>query len=261
MLPMMPPVGLEGEVGVVVEVDEVALGVALVEGGDDAADFGEFLAEQPAEQVGLVDAEVAGDAHERLALFEEPALAGVDAPALGAGVLEGGAEGEDLAELAALEDFLGLDVRRHEPLVQADHQVLPVFSAALRSSPWRPRAWWPSASRHSTCLPAFSASMLWAACRLFGPATTTASTSGSLEHLLVIGVALGQPYFVGRRSLDPPGGPGRPGRPAWSRGWRTHSGMWRRWAIAPQPMMPYLTGMKLPPGSQWWQERPGKPFR
>ncbi len=74
-----------------------------------------------------MNAQIAGDAHEGLGLIEEPGFGGIDGPAFGAGMFEGGAEGEDLAEAAGGEDFLGAHVRGHETLVQADHEKLVVL--------------------------------------------------------------------------------------------------------------------------------------
>ena len=75
-----------------------------------------------------MDAEIRHGAHGGLGLVKEPGvLARGDAPGLGAAVTEGGAEGDDLADLAVGNHLLCQLVRVGEALVLADHQALALL--------------------------------------------------------------------------------------------------------------------------------------
>ena len=70
-----------------------------------------------------MDAHVGQGAQRRLILIEEPCTL-VHRPALGAGVAQHGAEGDHVADNAAVQQLLGTAVYRVEALIVADHQVL-----------------------------------------------------------------------------------------------------------------------------------------
>ena len=72
-----------------------------------------------------MDAHVGQGAQRRLVLVEEP-CALVHRPALGAGVAQHGAERDNVADNAAIQQLLGPAVHRVEAHIVADHQVLAV---------------------------------------------------------------------------------------------------------------------------------------
>jgi hypothetical protein len=93
--------------------------------------FGHLIAEQIADQVRLVHAEVAHGAHDRLRLVEEPAVPAVDAPRFRSRMAEGRAERQHPAEHAGIENFLRLHVRRHQALVVGDHEEDAVLARGI----------------------------------------------------------------------------------------------------------------------------------
>ena len=72
-----------------------------------------------------MDAHVGQGAQRRLILIEEPCTL-VHRPTLGAGVAQHGAEGDDVADDAAVQQLLGAAVYRVEAHIVTDHQVLAV---------------------------------------------------------------------------------------------------------------------------------------
>ena len=111
--------------GVVVHADELALAVPLVQRHHLGGGLDDLLTQQVLEQIHLVDAHVGQGAQRRLILIEEPCTL-VHRPALGAGVAQHGAEGDHVADNAAVQQLLGTAVYRVEAHIVTDHQVLAV---------------------------------------------------------------------------------------------------------------------------------------
>ena len=116
--------------GVVVHADEVPLAVALVQRHHLGGGLDDLLAQQVLDQIHLVDAHIGQSAQRRLVFIEEPGAL-VHGPALGAGVAQHGAECDDIADDAAVQQLLGPAVHRIEAHVVAHHQVTAI---ALRRS-------------------------------------------------------------------------------------------------------------------------------
>ena len=72
-----------------------------------------------------MDAQIAEGAHSGLVLIEEPGVP-VRGPALRPGVADGGAEGDDVADDARLQQLLGPAMHRVKAHIVAHHQVLAV---------------------------------------------------------------------------------------------------------------------------------------
>ena len=118
--------------GVVVHADQVPVRAALIQRGELGGGAHHVLPQQELNQVGLVDAQVGHGAHGGLGLVEEPGvLPRGDAPGLGPAVAEGGAEGDDLADLSLGDHLLGQLVSLGQPLVLADHQKLALLVGDL----------------------------------------------------------------------------------------------------------------------------------
>ena len=111
--------------GVVVHADELALAVPLVQRHHLGGGLDDLLPQQILDQVHLVDAHIGQRAQRRLVFIEEPGAL-VHGPALGAGVAQHGAERDDIADDAAVQQLLGPAVHRIEAHVVADHQMSAV---------------------------------------------------------------------------------------------------------------------------------------
>ena len=107
--------------GVVIHADELAVVVTLIQGDYLGGGLDDLLSQQVLDQVHLVDAHVGQGAHSRLVLVKEPRT--LQRPALGAGVAQNGAEGDHIADDAAVQHLLGLAVHRVKTHVVAHHQV------------------------------------------------------------------------------------------------------------------------------------------
>ena len=107
--------------GVVIHADELAVVVTLIQGDYLGGGLDDLLPQQVLDQVHLVDAHVGQGAHGRLVLVKEPRP--LQGPALGAGVAQNGAEGDHIADDAAVQHLLGLAVHRVKTHVVAHHQV------------------------------------------------------------------------------------------------------------------------------------------
>ena len=79
--------------------------VVLIQGHHLGGGFDDRLSGEVLQQVQLMDAQIAEGAHSGLVLIEEPGVP-VRGPALRPGVADGGAEGDDVADDARLQQLL-----------------------------------------------------------------------------------------------------------------------------------------------------------
>ena len=113
---------------VIIHTDQVACIIALIQRQDLGRGFNDLLAGQILQQVNLVDALMGQRAHSGLVLIKIPGFI-VHRPALGAGIAQDGAERDDVADHAGVQQFLRLAMDRVKAHIMAHHQV---FAVALR---------------------------------------------------------------------------------------------------------------------------------
>ena len=103
----------------------MAVVVVLIQGHHLGGGLDDRLSGEVLQQVQLVDTQIGQRAHGRLVFVEEPGVS-VGGPSLGAGVADGGAEGNDIADDAVLQQLLGPAVHGVKAHIVAHHEVLAV---------------------------------------------------------------------------------------------------------------------------------------